>query len=288
MIDTGLDRAECVAAMQEGLQELALDLAKTDFFITHLHADHSGMVHALKTPTSILYASSNDGAAINAMADQKTWHKMEAFACENGFPTGDSHTAITRHPGYQYGSKGELNFTFISEGFTLSVGDYRLLCIETPGHTQGHLCLYEADKKILFSGDHLLRDITPNISLWSDEYDPLGQYLHSLDKLAAYEIELVLPGHRRSFKDCSVRIKELKEHHHRRCAEALSLLSDGPLTSYQVASRMSWDLRGAWPEFPPPQKWFAAGEATAHLRYLETTGQIKREKQNGLTVYKLP
>lgn len=287
MIDTGLNHPEALQAMHKGLQELHIDLNQTDFFITHLHADHSGMLHALSTPSSLLYASANDAAAINNTTNHSGWQAMEKFACANGFPPEDVQTAISRHPGFKHGSQGELAFTLLADGHTLAIGDYRFIVIATPGHTRGHLCLYEPDKKILLSGDHILRDITPNISLWSDAYDPLGQYLASLDKIARYEVELVLPGHRRPFTDCQARITELKDHHHRRCEEALSILTGGPLSSYAVAARMTWDLRGTWPEFPPPQKWFAAGEATAHLRYLETCGRIIRTTEQGQTVYSL-
>lgn len=45
-------------------------------------------------------------------------------------------------------------------------------------------------------GDHVLFDITPNITDWWDVPDSLGDYLRSLDKIAAYPVTLPLPGHR--------------------------------------------------------------------------------------------
>ncbi len=55
IVDTGLNSKECLEAMQTGLQELEIDLAKTDFFITHLHADHFGLVGKLVTDTSKIF-----------------------------------------------------------------------------------------------------------------------------------------------------------------------------------------------------------------------------------------
>ena len=49
IIDTGWDREECMNAMLTGLRELKVDLRKTGFFITHLHADHLGLVLNLGT-----------------------------------------------------------------------------------------------------------------------------------------------------------------------------------------------------------------------------------------------
>ena len=47
----------------------------------------------------------------------------------------------------------------------------------TPGHTSGHITVHEPHKKLFFSGDHVLGDITPNIQAWTDDHDPLAVYL---------------------------------------------------------------------------------------------------------------
>ena len=57
IIDTGLNRRECLEAMQAGLRQLGIDLKKADFFITHLHADHFGLVGKLATDASDVYFS---------------------------------------------------------------------------------------------------------------------------------------------------------------------------------------------------------------------------------------
>jgi glyoxylase-like metal-dependent hydrolase (beta-lactamase superfamily II) len=148
--------------------------------------------------------------------------------------------------------------------------------------------LYEPNKKILVAGDHILIDITPNIQCWSDEQNPLQDYLASLDKVNDMEIDLVLPGHRRLFTDHKTRIAELKEHHERRLREVLSILGNDPRTAFQVASRMTWDLDcDSWEEFPPAQKWFATGEAIAHLRYLQRKGFIVRKDEERMTAFTL-
>jgi len=158
--------------------------------------------------------------------------------------------------------------------------------VETPGHTKGHTCLYESAKKILIAGDHILNDITPNIQCWSDQENPLKSYLTSLDKVYKFEVDLVLPGHRRLFKNYIERIDELKQHHQRRADEVVSILSNGSKTAFQVASEMTWDIKyESWQHFPAAQKWFATGEAIAHLRYLEEKGMILKETGEHMTTY---
>jgi len=283
IVDTGLNRQECMDAMQAALDELGIDLAKTDFFITHLHADHFGLVGSLAGEDSKVYFNRPDAEMIFAGG---TWDSMIEFARISGFPEDMLEDALHKHPGYKYHTEMSFTLSILEDGDTISVGDYAFTCVQTPGHTRGHMCLYDADKKLFIAGDHILIDITPNIQLWSEDENPLEQYLASLDKVAELEIDLVLPGHRRIVEKSKGRIQELKDHHRERADEILVILQDGSRTAYEVASRMSWDIDSdSWEEFPIPQQWFATGEAIAHLKYLEDRGEIRSEKHDGKIVH---
>jgi len=285
IIDTGWNQEVCIEAMKAGLKELGVDTKKTDFFITHLHADHFGLVSNLNTDTSKIYFNQPD-------ADRfKSGFRLDAFlnfARLNGYPENELEKALQSHPGLKFRAKENLAFHILKEGDILSIGNYGFKCIETPGHTWGHMCLYEPDKKIFVSGDHILNDITPNIQLWSDEWDPLKEYLASLDKVYQLDIELVLPGHRGIFKNCKERIHELKRHHRNRLDEIVSILEKGKMNAFRVASKMSWDIvSDSWDLFPVSQKWFATGEAIAHLKYLKEEGRIRNEMRKQKTVFSI-
>ena len=277
IIDTGMNRPECLEAMQSSLKKLGVDLRQTDFFITHVHADHFGLVSELVTNSSKIYFNHPDAEIIK---DPNHWEKLAVSAALNGFPITDLQAAIKKHPGHKYHARGPLDLCLLKEGDVVSIGDYAFRCVETPGHTKGHMCLYDPSSKIFFSGDHILGDITPKIALWSDNYDPLQQYLESLDKINEYDIDLVLPGHRNLLHHHRQRIAELKKHHEVRAKEALSILEKGKQSAYQVASQMTWDIHcDTWEDFPLPQKWFAAAETLAHLQYLQGQGRVKRDLQ---------
>jgi len=281
MID--MNRPECLHAMEAYIEEIGVDLARTDFFITHLHADHLGLVSELARPSSRVYFNRPDARVIQ---DPGHWEEMADIARMNGFPESDIQTAISRHPGKRYHARRNFPLTLLGENDRVEIGGYSLVCVETPGHTRGHLCLYEPGKKLLFSGDHLLESITPNISLWSEGEDPLRDYLQSLDKVSRYEVEQVLPGHRQIFTHHRRRIEELKKHHEIRNEEILSILRRGKQTAYKVASQMTWDISyERWEDFPLPQQWFAGGEALAHLQYLEGSGRVKRELHDGKVLF---
>jgi glyoxylase-like metal-dependent hydrolase (beta-lactamase superfamily II) len=283
VIDTGLNRPECQEAMQNGLAELGVEPDRTDFFITHFHADHFALITQLISNESRVFFNRLDFDFIKGWISFKP---MLAYAGKNGFPKEDLEAAKSHHPGFRYGPGWIPPVYLVPEGHVFKVGDYRLRTISTPGHTPGHMCLYDEQHKILVSGDHLLIDITPNIQCFSDQGNPLNSYLKSLDKVYKLEVEQVLPGHRRLFKDHKKRIDELKKHHADRAAEVLQVLEASAMTAYQVAGKMTWDLKiDKWEDFPVAQRWFATGEAISHIRLLENQGHIKRASKDGQILY---
>lgn len=285
IVDTGLNRAECLEAMQAGLEQLNIELDQTDFFITHLHADHFGLVGKLVTATSRIFFNRPETELIESWVG---WEPMVAFAGKNGFPENELRLAIESHPGHKFASDWVPDLSVLRDGDEIKVGDYLFKCLFTPGHSMGHMCLYESAQKILVAGDHILIDITPNIQCWSDSDNPLKNYLESLDRVGQLKINLTLPGHRRLIEDPRARIAELKQHHQLRLNEVVSILQQGPQSAFQVASQMTWDLKAdGWEDFPRAQKWFATGEALAHLRYLEEEGTIFREEKNAVTRFAL-
>ncbi len=285
IIDTGMNREECRSVMHSGLQELEVDLRETDLFITHFHADHLGLVADLATESSRIYFNQPDATMISLPG---MWQVVLDLARMNGFPAEELQNALRKHPGYKYSPKSHPEFEILTDGDTLRVGDYVFECVETPGHSPGHLCLYEADKKFLIAGDHVLYDITPNISQWDGDGNTLTKYLASLDKVCTYDIERVLPGHRSLFDDCKGRVEELKHHHQVRADEVLAIVEAGVQDAFHVASQMSWDIEcDSWDEFPITQKWFATGEALAHLYYLEAEGRLRTETRDDKVLFSL-
>jgi glyoxylase-like metal-dependent hydrolase (beta-lactamase superfamily II) len=283
IVDTGMNREECLSAMMSGLREVAVDIRKTDFFITHLHSDHLGLVSSLATDSSTIYFNRPDADRIRAgiFLDD-----LMSFARLNGFPEKELQQIPHAHPGFKFRSTEPLRFHILKEGDTLRISDYVFHCVETPGHSKGHMCLYEPSKKIFVAGDHILRDITPNILLMSDEWNPLKAYLESLDKVYQLDIELVLPGHRGTFTNWRERIQELKHHHQERLDEIIAILGKGRKNAFQVASRMTWDIvYDSWDLFPVSQKWFATGEAISHLKYLEEKGVVRKQMRQNKRIY---
>lgn len=284
LIDTGFHQAECREALLAGLKEADVKLSEIDYFITHVHGDHSGLVCELAAQESKIYCSQIDAQILQATMSSAYWQEMDALFGRHGFPVTRSQEAGNRVQGYISG--GDMNFTFLVEGYELKIGQYRLSCVMTPGHSPGHVCLYEPVHKLLFAGDHILADISPNITVWREMEDSLGQYLQSLDMVKKMDVDLVLTGHRSLINDHQARILELQAHHQLRLEEILIILINGPLNAYQVASHMKWDLSyDFWEQVPPFQKWFATGEAIAHLEHLVQIKKLTKLEQAECILY---
>lgn len=290
LVDTGLNREDCLRPMLEGLHALDVDLNKTDLFITHIHADHLGLVEQLHAPGRKVYFSEKEASLVMLIRQrvEERFQDLYQYYIANGFPKKELDLAVKNHPGFRYSPARPPAFDPVREGDTIEIGDYSLRCIGTPGHSPGHMCLYDEGRKILFSGDHILFDITPNITRWPEFDDSLQNYLASLEKTYRLEVDLVLPGHRNIMKGHRKRIRQLQEHHKQRLREALHAVEEGEKTAWEVAPEISWDLVAAsWESFPAVQKWFAIGETIAHLKYLEGEGKIACRRQHDRISYSL-
>lgn len=295
LIDTGFNREECKKDLFRGLEELNIDLDKLDIFITHLHADHSGLINEfadVKVGEVInldrkFYASQTDGFMINDMSRIKHWEEMEEQVIL--FDIRQDDVTYNDHPAYKFCAPARINFTIVREGDIISVGEYKFEVIEVPGHTPGQVNLFEREHKIYISGDHILDRITPNISFWGFDTKDLHTYFESLEKVRDYDIDLILPSHRMIMNDHPRRVDEIIQHHRERLEEVFNLMESGKFfTVREITANMTWRIRAKnWDDFPPAQKWFASGEAMAHLEYFYNEGKVERKiGKTGQVLYK--
>lgn len=289
IVDTGFNRPECLEALQAGIEALGLDMGSTDVLATHFHADHTGLISQIISDSSRVYMGRTDRLMFiqNMTRSDEYWRDAEERFRREGYPEQElAHTRLA-NPARKFTSSGLFDIVPLDEGAVLPVGDLHWTVISTPGHTPGHICLYEPAEKLLITGDHLLFDITPNIAWWKVMEDSLGSYLGSLHKVSAYEVEQVLPGHRGIEGSLQRRVGELLEHHENRLGDVMEIVRQEPrLTGYEIAARMKWSIRAKnWGEFPPGQRWFAVGEAVAHIEHLILGGRLTRVVADGIHRY---
>jgi glyoxylase-like metal-dependent hydrolase (beta-lactamase superfamily II) len=289
IVDPGMNQKECMEVLQTCLKQLGGNLSKTDYFITHYHMDHLGLAATLATDESKIFLSQQDACKVDEIMYGNLWSDVIQFTVTNGFPEMELQEVSYVHPRERYRFNKRLVFEILGEDSTISTGKYFFKCVGTPGHTKGHMCLHEPNKKVFIAGDHILSEITPNISLRSDDENPLKEYFESLERVDSLKnIDLVLPGHGRPFKNYRERIKDLKCHYQQRLEEIMSVFRRGKQNAYQMASQIKWDINvPSWDQVPVFQKWFAVGEVIAHFKYLEQMGRIKKEMSSKGIVFSL-
>lgn len=275
IIDTGFRRPECMQSIQEGLSELNIDMENTDIILTHLHADHSGLAADLATEQTRVFISRKELPWMTK-ADRKSIRSRDRSGFHRlGFPENELEQMTSSASWNLASDESFTAYLPIDDGECFTYGGYELRAIETPGHTPAHMCFWIEKEKIMLTGDHVLFDISPNITNWTELPDTLGAYLDSLRAIDKYDVELALPGHRET-GNFHERIADIIAHHGARLEECLSIIQESPgRTPYEITGMMKWKIRSAsWEDFPLGQKWFAVGEAFSHIWHLAMTGKV--------------
>lgn len=293
LIDTGFRREECMKVLRAGLEEAGSSKERVDVFLTHLHSDHSGMAAEIAGPDSRIFLHRRDLELMEKVLDGRNKADMAArFTSEGMDPDMVERIQTTNPARLSALEKIDSRFTAIEDGHRFRVGDYELEAVLMPGHSSGQMMLWLESEKIMFTGDHVLFDITPNITAYAEMQDALGLYLDSLRCAAEYPVKYALPGHRKP-GNYHERIRELLLHHEKRIMQAEEIVRQHPgMAAYEITGYMTWKIHAAgkhgtatWEEFPETQRWYAMGECLSHLDYLRQRNRVTRRQENGVWKY---
>lgn len=289
IIDTGFNTDEILELTKEYMKELNIIPSKSHLYLTHLHSDHTGLINYFDKLGVEIYMPDVDAKLLKLFRERhgEHWTNIEKYAHMQGLD--EDELKIEDHPGYKFRPREDFNYTSKNPGDSISIGDFNFEVIDLSGHTPGMAGLYDREKDLLFCGDHILGEITPNIQFWGfDVGDSLGIYFKNLEKVRDLNIKHLYGSHRTLIKDVNARVDELLNHHKARLSETVDALKRGATTVRDVTKQMHWDISAKnWDEFPKSQKWFAAGEAHAHLEHLRSLGICNYEVEDGILHYKL-
>ena len=288
LVDTGFRQEACRQALFTQLKQFGLGPGDVDVLLTHCHSDHSGLAPEAAGERGVIYVSATDRRALDVTGEERArrWEGLTARFAAEGFPPEMLAHMETTNPARSMVPEEGGHYESLADGQVLEAGGFTLRALLMPGHTPGQMCFWLEKEGLMLLGDHVLFDITPNITAWPDMSDALGAYLDSLDRIRAYAPVRALPGHRGP-GDLAERVDQLKEHHRRRLEEALKAVREHPgAGAYELAGHMTWKIRARnWAEFPVAQKWFAVGECMSHLDRLIVEGRITRRVEGGRNRY---
>ena len=288
LIDTGFNTPECIDVVREALTDLGVSLDYTDILITHCHTDHAGMVPNLLTGQNKLFMSYNDGKFLNEMVYIDYGLKIQHESILFGVPSQlvlrpqDDPSAYNAAATY-------VDFECVQGGDVLAVGDYRFEVVDLAGHTPGQIGLYDRAQRVMFCGDHLMNDITPNIVVWNDCVDSIQLFCDNLTKLKDLDVEYMFPAHRGRVLEWRTRVDQIIAHHDVRCQDIVHALGSGPRTVYETCLAIPWNFgTGNFEDFPALQAWFGTSEGFAHLEHLRRQGVVSRTKRDEVWTFSLP
>lgn len=291
LVDTGWNTADTFATVRMQLEGIGVKFRDISFIvITHSHADHYGLAGRIK--------HLSQARVVMHELDKPPFTSWPIFPppgkpdpirgwlVQQGMLEEDiAGLQIPGLPGYEP-TIIEPDIA-VRGGETISKGSSALEVVWTPGHSEGHICLYHREGKILFTGDHLLPSITPNIGLRPPRTgNPLRDYLASLEKMKDMDVELVLPAHEYAFGNFRKRVEEIQQHHDARLDAVLNALKAGPRTAYEITAEVPWDI-GPWDELTMWDRYLALGEALAHLEFLAWQGKVRRATKDSVFLWQL-
>jgi glyoxylase-like metal-dependent hydrolase (beta-lactamase superfamily II) len=295
LVDCGWDLPVVLEALQAALAEAGISLdAVRRLVVTHYHPDHYGLAGTLvRLGRPRLLMHRLDWAYVrDTISDtSRLAHDSSKWLDRNGFEqpvSSEEQRTFERAARFTIVAPDEQ----LEDGSVIDLGRHQLRVVWTPGHTPGHICLWDAERGFLLTGDHVLQPITPNVSLWGpDAGNPLGDFLASLRKVAELDADLVLPAHGEPFLGLKRRVAELLAHHDQREAAMIDALRDhgGSSTATEVATRVPWTRHNrAFGDLPRFQQRMALTETLSHLEELRAHERVERVDADGHTYYRLP
>jgi glyoxylase-like metal-dependent hydrolase (beta-lactamase superfamily II) len=287
LIDTGVKTDEAFQALRQGFKEFGVSLEQIDrILVTHAHMDHFGQALRLRQ-----------------LSGARVWaSRGEAALMRTHFsPSGDRRAVVREYfrrwgvPLEWFDRESEISVFarriqdpievdfLLDDGNRLEIGDLRLTAIHTPGHCDGHIVFYEPELRILFSGDHLLTDISPVPLLVFPEDasvprpKSLVRFMQSLARVEGLDCELVFPAHGDVIRDHRKLIAGYRLHHERRKLQMLRQLREKPSTAFELAAKL-------FPKHYQSQVFLVMSEVIGHLDLLIDEGSVTLEERDGLEV----
>ncbi len=286
LVDAGIKTEASFETLKKGLETIGVGLNSIErILITHGHIDHYGQAKRLSSLSGApIYIHSKEYGRIRSFIHSLGF--IKSILLRNGAPATLVNEAI------HYMESAQIMGDSLDEAFFLDDGDSIFFksmswkTIHCPGHSPGLICFHWPEKKILFTGDHLLKEITPNPILNVNEskppfrYPSLKEYLTSLEKIEKFDISLLLPAHGEEIHDVKALIQKIFTHHKERMDRILLTLSKKEKTPFEIAM----DL---FPGVPPFEVFLGISEAVGHLDILKEKGIVRLKEKEGKDYYSL-
>jgi glyoxylase-like metal-dependent hydrolase (beta-lactamase superfamily II) len=285
LVDTGPNTAEAERTLELRLGRAMRLLGEVrKILVTHAHPDHFGLAARVQEISGApVYVGWKE---VGLLRGEMAWLELGRLLLRAGVPgevlvelAAAGRAASEERPLHPRVEKVEP----VREGEVLEFGSRRLVVLETPGHTGGHVCYHEPETGILFSGDTLLPTITPNPLLEVEgggRRRSLVEFMATLARLEGMDLRLVFPGHGPPIRDSRSLIQRVLRHHQGRKEKIAGFLDRQGKTAYRLAREVFKGVKGA-------ELFLAVSEVIAHLDLLIEEGRAVEVERDGLVLFRL-
>jgi len=275
LVDTGMHEPGSLGHLERALQQVGLKIEHVRLLVcTHAHADHYGQAAAIVDRAGCeLWMHPRHEHMLKYASDPEA--AMEAriqTALQSGVPEAPLRKLMEERKDAGTGIERIVTpDRDLVPGVEIQTDLGTWTVHETPGHAPSHVCLFQPDKRMLISGDHLLG----RVSLYYDfgyTPDPAGEFLRSLDVVDALDARLCLSGHGRTFTDVRAHVEANRTTVQARLARVEEVLREhGPITAFDALPHVYGK-----PVTPITASWWLS-ETLSYLTHLAVLGRAERE-----------
>jgi glyoxylase-like metal-dependent hydrolase (beta-lactamase superfamily II) len=270
---TGTGEPGSIVQLERALAMCGLTIESVRLVVcTHAHSDHYGQAATIveRAGCELWMHPKHEHMSAGVQDPEATLERRIEVARQSGVPEEPLRRFAAERKGHESGIAAVIEpDRELLPGVVVNTDLGPWTVYETPGHAPSHVCLFQPERRLLISGDHLLG----RISLFFDygySPDPVGEFLSSLDVVERLDARLCLPGHGRTFTDVRAHIDGNRELVAERLGKALAAIAEQPLTVFETVPRI---YDSGLPANSAP--WLLT-EALSMLTHLEALGQARR------------
>ena len=278
LVDTGMHEPGSLAQLERALDQVNLRLEHVRLLIsTHAHSDHWGQAAPIVERAGCeFWMHPNHEHGTRGVGDPGA---ALARRLEVGRQSGVPETALAEYAELAKEIPSGVARVIepdrgLVDGVEIETDLGTWVAYETPGHAPSHVCLFQAERRLLISGDHVLG----RISLFYDfgySPDPVGEFLRSLDRVDPLGARLALSGHGKPFLDVHGHIEGNRRLVAERLEAVLGAVRGEAHTAVEIVPHVydeELNVRNA--------NWFLA-QTLCYLQHLERAGKVRKTPEGG-------
>jgi glyoxylase-like metal-dependent hydrolase (beta-lactamase superfamily II) len=292
LVDTGPNSGKSLDTLSRALADHGRQIEDLGLIvITHQHVDHLGLLEILARRSRAEIAALDllvpylEDFTASAAADDEF---ALAMLRRHGAPADLAAVLGSISAAYRsYGSGGNVTRA-LHDGDQIALRGRTLRVLHRPGHSPSDTILFDEQRQILISGDHLLAGISSNplvsrplgSGAAAERPHALIDYRASLRATRALPAKLVLAGHGEPITDHAELIEERFRGHERRARKLLRMLGSEPLSAFELAQQM-------WGNVAVAQAYLTISEVLGHIDLLIARGAVSEVDDGRITRFQV-